>query len=110
MVRWLTRERVLTARAVRRTMWQRWFAWHPVIVKANDELEHWVWFERLERKWSLGKYGGGHWRYRHPLARQRSAGRGKESPQRRSEDRAPFKASDNVTPLERSERSLHRKR
>jgi hypothetical protein len=36
-----------------------------VVVKVNDELDHWVWFERLERKWSLGKYGGGHWRYRH---------------------------------------------
>jgi hypothetical protein len=38
-------------------------------VRAHDELEHWVWFERLERKWSIGKYGGGHWRYSHPRAR-----------------------------------------
>jgi hypothetical protein len=39
-----------------------------VVVRAHDELEHWAWFERLERKWSIGKYGGGHWRYRHPRA------------------------------------------
>ena len=38
-------------------------------MKADDELDHWVWFERLERKWSLSKYGDkGHWRYRHPMA------------------------------------------
>jgi hypothetical protein len=22
-----------------------------VVVRAHDELEHWVWFERLERNW-----------------------------------------------------------
>jgi hypothetical protein len=38
-------------------------------VKVDDELDHWVWFERLERKCSIGKYSGkGHWRYRHPMA------------------------------------------
>jgi hypothetical protein len=41
-----------------------------VVVRAHDELEHWVWFERLERKWSIGKYGGGRWRYRHPRSHQ----------------------------------------
>jgi hypothetical protein len=41
-----------------------------VIVSVEEEFDHWVWFERLERKWSLGKYGGGQWRYRHPRAHQ----------------------------------------
>jgi hypothetical protein len=37
-----------------------------VNVVEEEEFDHWVWFERLERKWSFGKYGGGLWRYRHP--------------------------------------------
>jgi hypothetical protein len=34
---------------------------------ASRGVDHWVWFERLERKWSVGGYGDqkGHWRYRH---------------------------------------------
>jgi hypothetical protein len=33
-----------------------------------DDLDHWVWFERLERKWSISKYGGkGHWRVSLPV-------------------------------------------
>jgi hypothetical protein len=51
---------------MRRSLWHLWFAWYPVVVKGRDEFDHWVWFERLERKWSIGKYGGGCWRYRHP--------------------------------------------
>jgi hypothetical protein len=40
-----------------------------VIVSVEEEFDHWVWFERLERKWSINKYGGkGRWRYRHPMA------------------------------------------
>jgi len=67
-MRWVTREYVRTEQASRRSVWHRWFAWYPVVVRAHDEFDHWVWFERLERKWSIGKYGGGHWRYRHPRA------------------------------------------
>jgi hypothetical protein len=68
-MRWVTREYVRTEQARRRSVWHRWFAWHPVVVKVHDEFDHWVWFECLERKWSIGKYGGGLWRYRHPRAR-----------------------------------------
>ena len=40
-----------------------------MVVKVDDELDHWVWFEHLERKWSISKYGSkGNWRYRHPIA------------------------------------------
>jgi len=67
-MRWVTREYVRTEQARRRSVWHRWFAWHPVIVRVEEEFDHWVWFERLERKWSLSKYGKGHWRYRHPRA------------------------------------------
>ena len=36
-----------------------------LVVTADDELENWVWLERLERKWSISKYGGkGRWKYR----------------------------------------------
>jgi len=68
-VRWATRQHVLTSRAKQRSVWHRWFAWHPVIVSVKDEVDHWVWLERLERKWSDGRYGDqkGHWRYRHPV-------------------------------------------
>jgi hypothetical protein len=55
-----------------------------VVVKVDDELDHWVWFERLERKWSISKYGGkGHWRYRHPMAHpeQSYAGQYGEAPE-----------------------------
>ena len=69
-MRWATRQHILKSQAIRRSLWHQWFAWYPVVVRAHDELEHWVWFERLERKWSIGKYGGGCWRYRHPRARQ----------------------------------------
>jgi hypothetical protein len=56
------RQYVLTSKARRRSLWHQWFAWYPVVVKVDDELDHWVWFERLERKWSISKYGGkGHW-------------------------------------------------
>jgi hypothetical protein len=68
-MRWATRQHVLTSRAKQRSVWHRWFAWHPVIIGAEqEEFDHWVWFETLERKWSLGRYGDrkGHWRYRHP--------------------------------------------
>ena len=67
-MRWATRQRVLTTLAKKRSLWHPWFAWYPVVVSLDEELEHWVWLERLERKWSLGRYGDqkGHWRYRHP--------------------------------------------
>jgi hypothetical protein len=48
--------------------WHHWFAWYPVVVRVDDELRHWVWFEHLERKWSLGEYKG-HWQYRDPVER-----------------------------------------
>ena len=40
-----------------------------LVVSVEDELDHWVWFERLERKWSLGRYHNqkGRWRYRYPV-------------------------------------------
>ena len=64
-MRWATRQHVLTSKARRRSLWHHWFAWHPVVVTADDELENWVWLERVERKWSIGKYGGkGRWKYR----------------------------------------------
>ena len=68
-MRWPTREYVLTSRAKQRSLWHRWLAWYPVIVSVKDEFDHWVWLERLERKWSVGHYGDqkGHWRYRHPV-------------------------------------------
>ena len=68
-MRWATRQHVLTAQAKRRSLWHRWFAWHPVVVSVEEELDHWVWFEHLERKWSVGRYGDekGRWRYRHPV-------------------------------------------
>jgi hypothetical protein len=70
-MRWVTREYVRTAQAKRRSVWHRWFAWYPVIVSVEEQFDHWVWLERLDRKWSLGRYGDckGHWRYRHPLRR-----------------------------------------
>jgi len=77
-MRWVTREYVRTEQARRRSVWHRWFAWHPVIVSVEEEFDHWVWFERLERKWSLGKYGGGHWRYRHPVVLAQRASLGAE--------------------------------
>ena len=50
------------------SVWHRWFAWYPVVVSVEDELDHWVWLEHLERKWSLSRYGDkGCWRYRHPV-------------------------------------------
>ena len=73
--RWVTREYIRTEQARRRSVWHRWFAWHPVVVKVHDEFDHWVWFECLERKWSIGKYGGGLWRYRHPRARETDVAR-----------------------------------
>jgi hypothetical protein len=41
-----------------------------VIVSVEDEFDHWIWFETLQRKWSYGRYGRqiGHWRYRYPVA------------------------------------------
>ena len=68
-MRWVTREYVRTEQARRRSLWQLWFAWHPVVVSVEGEFDHWVWFERLERKWSLGRYNDrkGHWRYRYPV-------------------------------------------
>ena len=68
-MRWATREYVRTEQARRRSVWHRWFAWYPVVVRVEGEFDHWAWFEHLERKWSLGHYGDrkGHWRYRHPL-------------------------------------------
>jgi hypothetical protein len=68
-MRWVTREYVRTVQARRRSVWHRWFAWYPVIVSVEEEFDHWVWLERLERKWSLGRYGDqkGHWRYRYPV-------------------------------------------
>ena len=65
-MRWATRQHVLTSQAQRRSLWHQWFAWYPVVVSSHNELDHWVWFERLERKWSIGTYGSGLWRYRHP--------------------------------------------
>ena len=68
-MRWATRQHVLTSQAQRHSLWHHWFAWYPVVVKVDDELDNWVWFEHLERKWSISKYGSkGHWRYRHPIA------------------------------------------
>jgi hypothetical protein len=32
----------------------RWFAWYPVVVSVEQEFDHWVWLEHLERKWSQG--------------------------------------------------------
>jgi hypothetical protein len=66
-MRWVTREYVRTEQARRRSVWHRWFAWYPVVVSVEGGVDHWVWFERLERKWSVGGYGDqkGHWRYRH---------------------------------------------
>jgi hypothetical protein len=84
VMRWATRQYVLTSKARRRSLWHQWFAWYPVVVKVDDELDHWVWFERLERKWSISKYGGkGHWRYRHPMAHpeQSYAGQYGEAPE-----------------------------
>ena len=68
-MRWVTREYVRTVQAKRRSVWHRWFAWYPVIVSVEEESDHWVWLETLERKWSLGRYADrkGHWRYRHPV-------------------------------------------
>jgi len=67
-MRWPTRQRVLTAQARKRSIWHRWFAWYPVVVSVEEQLDHWVWFEHLERKWSLGRYGDkGRWKYRHPM-------------------------------------------
>ena len=70
IMRWATRQHVLTSKARKRSLWHHWFAWYPVVMTVDDELDHWVWFERLERKWSIGKYGDqkGHWRYRHSMA------------------------------------------
>jgi len=67
-MRWTTREHVRTEQAKRRSVWHRWFAWHPVLVSVGEEFACWVWLETLERKWSIGRYGDrkGHWRYRHP--------------------------------------------
>jgi hypothetical protein len=67
-MRWATRQHVLTSHARRRSVWHRWFAWYPVVVSGEEEFDHWVWFERLERKWSIGRYGAQFWRYRHPKA------------------------------------------
>ena len=67
-MRWVTREYVRTVQARRRSLWHHWFAWYPVVVKVDDGVDHWVWFERLERKWSIGSYGAQFWRYRHPKA------------------------------------------
>ena len=44
-----TRQHVLTSRAKRRSLWQRWFAWYPVVVSVEEEFDHWVWFEHLEK-------------------------------------------------------------
>ena len=68
-MRWVTREYVRTEQARRRSVWHRWFAWHPVVVRVEEEFDHWVWLETLERKWTVGRYRNhGHWRYRHPGA------------------------------------------
>ena len=48
-MRWATRQHVLTSRAKRRSLWQRWFAWYPVVVSVEEEFDHWVWFEHLEK-------------------------------------------------------------
>ena len=70
IMRWATREHLLTVQSKRRSLWHHWFAWYPVVVRVEDELDHWVWFEHLERKWSHSRYGSekGRWRYRHPMA------------------------------------------
>ena len=74
-MRWVTREYVRTEQARRRSVWHRWFAWYPVVVCVEEDFDHWVWLERLDRKWSLGRYGDhkGHWRYRHPMVRAERA-------------------------------------
>ena len=53
IMRWATRQLVQMSQAQRHSLWHHWFAWYPVVVRAHDELEHWVWFERLERKCSI---------------------------------------------------------
>jgi hypothetical protein len=52
-MRWATRQHVLTSQARRHSLWHHWFAWYPVAVKVDDELDHWVWFERLEENGPL---------------------------------------------------------
>jgi hypothetical protein len=79
-MRWVTREHVRTEQARKRSVWHRWFAWYPVVVSVEAELDRWVWSEHLERKWSLGRYGNqkGHWRYRHPVVLAQRASLGAE--------------------------------
>jgi hypothetical protein len=82
-MRWATRQHVLTTKARRRSLWHQWFAWYPVVVKVEDELDQWVWLERVERKWSIGKYGDqGRWKYRRRVAHpeQSYAGQNGEPP------------------------------
>jgi len=80
-MRWATRQHVLTSQARRHSLWHHWFAWYPVAVKVDDELDHWVWFERLEENGPFSKYGGeGRWRYRHPTARSDAQQYGDEAP------------------------------
>ena len=69
-MRWPTRQHVLSVRAESQSLWHRWFAWRPIVMKIDGGLEYWVWLERVERKWSHGKYGKTHWRYR-PVAAER---------------------------------------
>jgi hypothetical protein len=82
-MRWATRQHVRTEQAKRRSVWHRWFAWYPVVVGVEGEFDHWIWFEDLERKWSVGGYGDqkGRWKYRHPMVRAERA-EGEQSLQR----------------------------
>jgi hypothetical protein len=52
-------------------MWHRWFAWRPIVMKIEGELDHWVWFEYVQRKWSHSRYGDkSYWKYR-PIGAKR---------------------------------------
>jgi hypothetical protein len=67
-MKFLARSHTRLQRPASLLKWHHWFAWYPVVVRVNDELKHWVWLERLERKWSISKNGDQFWRYRDPVA------------------------------------------
>src|SRR5262249_15420713 len=70
-MRWATRQHVRTMRDERRSMWHRWFAWRPIVMKNVDGFDQWVWLEYVERKLSHGRYGlERFWRYRPVGARR----------------------------------------
>jgi hypothetical protein len=42
--------------------WDRWFAWHPVVVPIKGGAARLIWLEVVKRRWSASRYLKRHYR------------------------------------------------